>query len=324
MYPSRGEATVVDTLKVSKVGLGGFEFEDDPDWAGAREVLSAAIDAGIDWLDTAESYFDGMNELAIGRALRDIGAEMTISTKVAPAPNGTGFAADQIRKACTTSLERLGVDRVEMYLLHFPDRSGVPLEETWASMRGLVDDGLAERVGLSNFDREQIERCLAVGPVDLIQEGLSPIDHLETRALATWCAERGIAVVTYEPLANGMLAGAIRAPEDFARVVGDDYREWGFWKRLFAPGRFERSRAVADGMRAMADRLGCSLAQVAIAWNLHQPGVTATLVGTRSPAHIRDDAAAAAIALTDEQLAELDASIPLGPTFAADGADGDG
>jgi aryl-alcohol dehydrogenase-like predicted oxidoreductase len=311
------------TLQISKVGLGGYEFGDDPDWAGAREVLSAAIDAGIDWLDTAEQYFDGMNELTIGRALRDIGAEMTISTKVAPAPDGTGFAPDQIRKACLTSLERLGVERVDMYLLHWPDGTGVRLEETWTSMRRLVDDGLAGHVGLSNFDREQIERCLAVGPVDLIQEGLSPIDHLETRELARWSAERGIAVVTYEPLANGMLAGAIGAPEDFARVV-EDYEAWGFWKRLFAPGRFARSRAVADGMRAVAGRLGCTLAQVAIAWNLHQPGVTATLAGTRNPAHIRADAAAASIGLTEGDLAELDALIPLGPTFATDGADGEG
>jgi aryl-alcohol dehydrogenase-like predicted oxidoreductase len=312
------------TLQISKVGLGGYEFEDDPDWAGAREVLSAAIDAGIDWLDTAEQYFDGMNELTIGRALRDIGLEMTISTKVAPAPDGTGFAPDQIRKACLTSLERLGVERVEMYLLHWPDGTGVQLEETWTSMRRLVDDGLAGHVGLSNFDREQIERCLAVGPVDLIQEGLSPIDHLETRDLAGWSAERGIAVVTYEPLANGMLAGAIGAPEDFARVVGEEYQDWPFWQRLFAPRRFERSRAVADGMRAVADRLGCTLAQVAIAWNLHQPGVTATLAGTRNPAHIRADAAAASIGLTEGDLAELDALIPLGPTFATDGADGEG
>lgn len=312
------------TLQISKVGLGGYEFEDDPDWAGAREVLSAAIDAGIDWLDTAESYFDGMNELTVGRALRDIGAEMTISTKVAPEPTGTGFGSEQIRTACRTSLERLGVERVDMYLLHAPDRSGVPLEETWTSMRRLIDDGLAGHVGLSNFDRDQIERCLAVGPVDLIQEGLSPIDHLETRELARWSAERGIAVVTYEPLGNGMLAGAIGAPEDFARVVGEDYQDWPFWQRLFSLGRFERSQAVADGMRAVADRLGCTLAQVAIAWNLHQPGVTATLAGTRNPAHIRADAAAASIGLTEGDLAELDALIPLGPTFATDGADGEG
>jgi aryl-alcohol dehydrogenase-like predicted oxidoreductase len=185
-------------------------------------------------------------------------------------------------------------------------------------MRRLVDDDLVTHVGVSNFDQRQLERCLRVGPVDLIQEGLSPIDHLETRELARWCSERGIAVVTYEPLGNGMLAGAIRAPEDFARVVGDDYEEWPFWQRLFSPGRFARSEEVTDGMRAVADRVGCTLAQIAIAWNLHQPGVTATLAGTRSPAHIRDDAGAASIKLTDEQLAELDALIPLGPNFAQD------
>jgi aryl-alcohol dehydrogenase-like predicted oxidoreductase len=260
-----------------------------------------------------------MNELTIGRALRDIGAEVTISTKVAPAPGGTGFADAQIRKACETSLERLGVERVEMYLLHWPDDSGVALEETWAAMRRLVDDGLVANVGLSNFDREQIETCLTVGPVDLIQEGLSPIDHLETRELATWCADRGIAVVTYEPLANGMLAGAIGAPEDVIRVVGEDYAEWPFWQRLFSPGRFERSQAVTDGVRSMAERLGCTLAQVAIAWNLHQRGVTATLVGSRNPAHVRANADAASIVLSADQLAELDALIPLGPTFAAGG-----
>jgi aryl-alcohol dehydrogenase-like predicted oxidoreductase len=305
-----------EALEISRVGLGGYEFEDDPDWPGARDVLAAALDAGIDWLDTAEEYFDGVNELTIGRALRDIGGEIKISSKVAPRPKGTGFAREQIRRACETSLERLGVERVQMYLLHWPDETGVPLEETWSAMRRLVDDGLADHVGLSNFDRDQIERCLRVGPVDLLQEGLSPIDHLETRELARWCAERGIDVVTYEPLANGMLAGAIRTPDDLARVVGDDYRDWPFWQRLFSPGRFERSQAVEEGMRTVAERLGCTLGQVAIAWNLHQIGVTATLAGSRNPAHVRDNAAAAAITLTREQLAELDALIPLGPTFA--------
>jgi aryl-alcohol dehydrogenase-like predicted oxidoreductase len=303
------------SLQLSAVGLGGYEFEDDPDWAGARDVLAAAIYAGIDWLDTSEAYFDGVNELTIGRALRDIGAEISISTKVAPAPDGSGFRKAQIRKACETSLERLGVDRIDQYLLHRPDDTGVPLEETWSEMRRLVDDEVVGAVGLSNFDREQIEVCLGVGPVDVIQEGLSPIDHLETRDLARWCLQRGIAVVTYEPLANGMLAGAIHAPEDFVRVVGEDYAEWRFWQRLFSPGRFERSVAVADGMRAMAERLGFTLAQVAIAWNLHQEGITATLAGSRNPTHVRDNARAASITLTNEQRAELDALIPLGPTF---------
>jgi aryl-alcohol dehydrogenase-like predicted oxidoreductase len=308
-------ACTIGGTSFSLVGLGGYELEDDPDRPEAREVLRAALDAGIDWIDTAEAYFEGRNESAIRAAMHDVGATMKISSKVAPAPGHSGFQPEQVRRACAGSLQRLGVERLDIYLLHWPDDTGVPLEDTWAAMRSLVDEGLVRLVGLSNFDREDIERCLAVGPVDVIQEGLSPIDHLETLDLARWCAERGIAVVTYEPLGNGMLAGAIRAPDDLARVV-PDYTEWPFWQRLFSPGRFERSEAVRDGVQAVADRLGRPLAQVALAWNLHQPGVTATLAGTRSAEHARSNAAAADIELTADLLAELDALIPLGPTFA--------
>ena len=203
-----------------------------------------------------------------------------------------------------------------MYLLHWPDdEASAPLQDTWAAMRQLVDDGLVVGAGTSNFERADIERCLAVGPVDVIQEGLSPIDHLETLELAAWAHERGIAVVTYEPLGNGMLAGAIGTPEDFVRVVGDDYAEWEFWKRLFAPGKFERSARVRDGMLGVAEQVGCTLPQVALAWNLAQEGVDATLAGTRNPDHARSDAEAADVVLTTDQLALLEDLIPQGPTF---------
>jgi aryl-alcohol dehydrogenase-like predicted oxidoreductase len=299
----------------SVVGLGGFEFEDDPDWPGARDVLLIAIAAGIDWIDTAEEYFDRKNEPVIAAALRDVGQPMKLSSKVAPAPDGTGYEQKQIREACEGSLERLGVDRLDMYLMHYPGETNDGLEESWGAMRSLVDDGLTRLVGLSNFERPEVERCLAVGPVDVLQEGLSLIDHLETLELAHWCGERNIGVVTYEPLGNGMLAGTISGPGDFARVV-PDYMEWGFWKRLFSPGRYERAEAVVEGMRRVAERVGCSLPQLALAWNLQQRGISATLAGTRSPAHARSNAEAADVVLSPDDLAALDALIPLGPTQA--------
>ena len=302
-------------IELSVIGLGGYELQDDPGWAGAREVVESALEAGINWIDTSEAYFDGKNEETIAAALRETGAQVVLSSKVAPSPDGTGFEPDQIRVACAKSLARLSVDRLDMYLLHWPDGTGISLQDTWTAMRGLVDDGLVRLVGLSNFERGEIERCLAVGPVDLVQDGLSPIDRLGNRDLFRWCSKRGIGVVTFEPLGNGMLAGAIRAPEDFARVVGEDYADWGFWQRLFSPGRFERAQAVAQAMRTMADGIGCSLPQLALAWNIHQSGVTATLAGSRNPTHVRENAEAAAIELTDEQLGALDALIPLGPTF---------
>jgi aryl-alcohol dehydrogenase-like predicted oxidoreductase len=298
----------------SAVGLGGYELEDDPDWPGARDVLKAAIESGIDWIDTSEVYFDKENERTIGAALRDIAGWMRISSKVGPSPDGSGFKADQIRQACQGSLDRLGIERLDMFLLHWPDEAGVSLEETWTAMRRLVEDGLVLLAGLSNFDQAQIEQCLSIGPVDVIQEGLSPIDHLETLDLSRWCNKHGIGVVTYEPLGNGMLAGAIESPEDFVRVVGEDYQKWPFWQRLFSPGKFERSVVVRDGLQAAADQIGCSLPQIALAWNLHQEGVSATLAGTRNPDHARTNAEAADIVLTQDQLIELDELIPLGPT----------
>ena len=119
----------------SVVGLGGYEFEDDPDWPGAREVLLAAIEAGIDWIDTAEEYYDRKNEPVIAAALRDVGQPMKLSSKVAPLPDGTGFEPKQIREACEGSLERLGVDRLDMYLMHYPGESNDGLEESWGAMR---------------------------------------------------------------------------------------------------------------------------------------------------------------------------------------------
>jgi aryl-alcohol dehydrogenase-like predicted oxidoreductase len=299
----------------SVVGLGGFEFEDDPEWRGARDVLLAAIEAGVDWIDTAEQYSDRKNEVVIAAALRDVGQPMKISSKVAPLPDGTGFEPKQIREACEGSLERLGIDRLDMYLMHYPGESTDGLEDSWGAMRTLVDDGLTRLVGLSNFERSEVERCLAVGPVDVLQEGLSLIDHLETLELARWCADQHIGVVTYEPLGSGMLTGAITSPDDFAKDL-PDYKEWPFWQRLYSPGRYERSEAVVDGMRSIAERVGCSIAQLALAWNLQQTGVSATLAGTRSPAHARSNAEGSDILLSPADLADVDALIPLGPTRA--------
>jgi len=299
----------------SVVGLGGFEFEDDPGWRGARDVLLAAIGMGVDWIDTAEEYYDRKNETVVAAALRDVGQPMKISSKVAPLPDGTGFEPKQIREACEASLERLGIDRLDMYLMHYPGESNDGLEDSWGAMRELVDDGLTRLVGLSNFERPEIERCLTVGPVDVLQEGLSLIDHLETLELARWAQTKHIGVVTYEPLGSGMLTGAITSPDDFGKDL-PDYKEWPFWQRLYSPGRFERSEAVVGGMREIAERTGCPIAQLALAWNLQQTGVSATLAGTRSAAHARSNAEAADVVLGPETLADLDALIPLGPTRA--------
>jgi aryl-alcohol dehydrogenase-like predicted oxidoreductase len=287
----------------SVVGLGGYELEDDPDWPGAREVLLAAIEGDIDWIDTAEEYWDRKNEPVIAAALADVGRSMKLSSKVAPLPDGTGYEPKQIREACEGSLERLGVDHLDMFLMHYPGETNDGLEESWGAMRALVDDGLTRLVGLSNFERPEVERCLAVGPVAVLQEGCP--DRPPRDASSRAGASKAHRVVTYEPLGNGMLPARSRPRP--VRAVVPDYMS-GRSKCCFS-GRFERSEAVVEGCGVANGRL---LAP--------QSRCLEPAQGRQHDAHAQPACAfqrrAADVVLSPDDLAALDALIPLGPTHA--------
>jgi aryl-alcohol dehydrogenase-like predicted oxidoreductase len=182
-------------------------------------------------------------------------------------------------------------------------------------MAGLVEDGLVRWIGVSNFDRELIERCMAIRHVDSLQPHFSML-HVANRDLIRWCGDRGIGVVTYGPLAYGLLTGAITKDTSFPR---GDWRRGGmgqsYYEDMFAPGKLERSLAVVDALRPIADRLGATVAQLALAWNVHQPGVTAAIAGTRDPDHVRENAAAGDVELDDVTQKELEEILRLGPDF---------
>jgi len=296
---------------VTEIGLGGWEFEGEEQRTPAevRAIVEASLESGSNWLDTAEVYHENRNELVIGRALDGLRDELVLSSKVAPPPDGSGFRPEEVRAAVQASLQRLRTDRIDVYFLHWPDENGVPLAETWGAMSSLVDDGLVRAIGLSNYTTEEIESAHAERPVDVIQQGLSMIDHLDERPVVARCGELGIGAVIYEPLAGGVLSGGVRSGEDMKEKFGDDIGEWPFFQRLFAPGRMERTVALVDGVHAVADRLGATMPQVAIAWVLAQPGVTSAICGTLNASHVRDNAGAAEIKLSEEDLAELDALV---------------
>jgi aryl-alcohol dehydrogenase-like predicted oxidoreductase len=182
-------------------------------------------------------------------------------------------------------------------------------------MVGLVEKGLVRWIGVSNFDRDLIERCLAIRHVDSLQQHFSML-HLANRDLIRWCGEQGIGVVTYGPLAYGLLTGAISADTNFPR---GDWRRGdrgeSYYDDMFAPGKFERSLAVVESLRPIAGRLGVTVAQLALAWNFPQPGVTAAIAGTRDPEHVRQNAAAGDVELDDVTLKELEEVLRLGPDF---------
>jgi aryl-alcohol dehydrogenase-like predicted oxidoreductase len=287
------------------IGLGAWEASGDawgpnPDDADIVAAYHAAFDAGVTWVDTAEVYGSGVSERIVGKALVGRRDGLVVATKVAPSPEGHGFRPEQVHAACDASLERLGIDVIDLYQLHWPDETGVPLADTWGAMGELVDAGKVRTVGVSNFDRTMLEECGAIRHVDSLQQEFSML-MLEDRELIRWCGEQGIGVVSYSPLGVGFLTGR------FTRAQAEAIDDWrsgdSDWT---APERLDEVFRVVDGLRPIAERLGIAMGQLALAWNVAQPGVTAAIAGSRSAAHLRDNAAAGDLMLDEETLAEIE------------------
>jgi aryl-alcohol dehydrogenase-like predicted oxidoreductase len=298
--------------EVSVIGFGAWEAGGGSEWGESPpeeqvlEAIRTVFETGVDWIDTAEVYGRGRSEELVGRAIEGRRDEISIFTKVAPQPDGSGFRAAQVRPACEASLRRLGTDHIDLYQLHWPDDRGTRVEETWGAMTDLMEDGLVRFIGVSNFDRDLIERCEAIRHVDTLQQEFSML-RLEDRDLIRWCGEQGTGVLSYGPLAYGLLTGAITSETRFVR---GDFRggdeEGG---SLFVEGNRERNLALVEALRPIADRLGITLAQLALAWNVAQPGVTAAIAGSRNPDHVRSNAAAGDTVLDEATLSELDAIV---------------
>jgi aryl-alcohol dehydrogenase-like predicted oxidoreductase len=293
-------------LELTVIGYGAWEASEH--WGPVEEdpiiqAVHAALDAGINWIDTAEVYGPHTSERIVGRAVAGRPGVL-LATKVAPRPAGTGHSRDDIRKACEGSLERLGRDVIDLYQLHWPD-SRIPVEETWEAMAGLVEEGLVKAIGVSNYDEEKIERCEKIHPVASLQPHLSML-HRDNLDLVRWCGEHGIGVVAYSPVACGLLTGAIDRNTEFHR---DDWRagerEFNLYDIYFRPGVVEKHLATVERLRPIANKLGIQLADLAIAWALHQPGVTSAIVGSRNPQHVKANARGADVDLDEETSNEI-------------------
>lgn len=302
--------------EISVVGYGAWEAGGGSEWGSAKPdeqivaAIRAGLDAGITWIDTAEVYGSGRSEGLVGRAVSGRRDDALVFTKVGPSPEGTGFRAQEVHKAIRGSLRRLGVEHVDLYQLHWEDSTGVPVEETWGAMVELVDQGLVRYIGVSNFERDLIERCEAIRHVDSLQPELSML-HLDNRDLVAWCGEHGVGVISYGPLAFGILTGAITRETTFD--PGDHRAPGGeVYENLLRPGVVDGTVAVVDGLRSIAERLGITVSQLAIAWNVAQSGVTGAIVGSTSPDHVRSNAAAGDVELDGATLDELERVRSLG------------
>jgi aryl-alcohol dehydrogenase-like predicted oxidoreductase len=296
--------------KISVVGYGAWEAGDAM-WGSAGDehdaiaAMHAALDAGCTWVDTAEAYGDGRSEQLVGRLIEERGRDQVmVFTKVAHFVSGA--RPDEVRRAIVGSLERLGTDHVDLYQIHWP-HDDVPVEETWGAMAELQDEGLARAIGVSNFDRSLLERCLSVRHVDSVQNQLSLLHPQDTSELIPWLGEQGIGYLAYGPLAFGLLTGAFTPETSFG---DDDWRSGTRWQldyyeELFAPGRFEANLTLVEALRPIAERAGMSIATLALRAVLEVPFVSGVIAGSRRPAHVRANAEAGETVLDHETLSAV-------------------
>lgn len=297
--------------EISVVGFGAWEagggvWGDRP-VEQTLEAIRTAADSGMTWVDTAEIYGRGRSEELIAQALEGH-EEIMVFTKLAP--SGSGFDRNGVRRGVEGSLRRLKREMIDLYQLHWPDRS-VPIEETWEAMAGLVEDGFVRWIGVSNFNRQLIERCEPIHHVDSLQPHFSLLHQNGKDDLFPFCATNGTGVICYAPLGYGLLTGAITSDTQFEN---DDWRSGATsnYPELFAPGSFEENLEIVDQLRPVAERLGVTLAQLALAWVVHQEGITGAIAGSRSARHVAENAGAGDIELSPEDLAEVDSIVDSG------------
>jgi aryl-alcohol dehydrogenase-like predicted oxidoreductase len=295
--------------EISIIGYGAWEAGGD--FWGPNEsdemviaAIHAGLESGMNWIDTAEVYGKGRSEELVGEAVAERRDQVLLFTKVAPRPEGTGFRPDQVEKAIRGSLERLRTDHVDLYQLHWPDRS-VPLEETWGAMAGLQDEGLARHIGLSNVNRAMVERCLDIRHVDSVQNQFSLLHQDDREDLLPSLAEWGVGYLAYSPLALGILSGAITKDTQFHP---QDFRGGarGSAPEHFKPQKLASNLANVEKLRPVAERLGTTLAPLALRWVVEQTGVAAAIAGSRKADHVRSNATAGDLRLDRQTLDEID------------------
>ena len=220
-----------------------------------------------------------------------------------PRPN---LRPEEIRRGCDDSLRRLGVERIDLFQFHWPDaNTGTPVEESWGVMADLVAAGKVRWAGVSNFDVPLLERCEPIHHVDSLQPPFNAIDRAAAADLLPWCAAHGTGVIVYSPMMSGLLTGRFSHERAAALDEAD-------WRREFPPfvePALSRNLALADALRPVAARHETSVAAVAVAWTLTWPGVSAAIVGARSPEQVDGWIGAADIALSAADLEEIAAAI---------------
>ena len=300
-------------LEITPVGFGawaiggsnwefGWGEQDDDESVSA---IQRALELGISWVDTAAQYGLGHSEEVVRRAVEGVEPRPLIFTKGGQpeGPNRTSYQSlrrDSLRRECEGSLERLGVDAIDLYQIHWP----IPddeVEEGWSTLAELKEEGLVRHIGASNFSVGQLERAESISPVEALQPPYSLLDREVEAEILPYCEEHGIGVIVYSPMSSGLLTGRMTR-ERIASLPDDDWRRQS---ARFREPELSRSLQVVERVKAVAERHGVSPGAVAVAWTLRHPAVHGAIVGFRRPDQVDPIVAAADLELSDDDVAEI-------------------
>src|SRR3954470_9698093 len=301
-------------LTVSTMGLGCMgmsEFYGTGEEQQGLDTIHRALDLGVTFLDTADMYGPFTNERLVGKAIAGRRDEVQLATKFGNErlPDGTrggiNGSPEYVRSACDASLERLGVDHIDLYYQHRVDRS-VPIEETVGAMAELVAQGKVRHLGLSEAAPHTIRRAHAVHPITALQTEYSLWTRDPEDEILPTVRELGIGFVAYSPLGRGFLTGRFRTPDDFAE---DDFRRN---HPRFQGANFARNLELVERVRAIAEQKGVTPGQLALAWVLRRGEDFVPIPGTKRIPYLEENVAALDVTLTDDDLDRLDEVAPRG------------
>lgn len=310
-------------MNITCVGFGAWAIG-GPDWAVGwgtqddRDSIAAirhAVSRGINWIDTAAIYGLGHSEEIVRQALSDIPAyeRPYVFTKGGlvwdeadrqALPRQVGAAAS-LRKEVEDSLRRLGVERIDLYQMHWPAKDGTPLADYWQTLVDLKTEGKVRAVGLSNHTAEQLAEAEAIGHVDTLQPPFSAIRRDAAERELPWCDAHETGVIVYSPMQAGLLSGRFTAQRAGALPKDD----WRSRNEEFSGDKLSRNLALADAFRPVAERYGVSAAAAAVAWTLAWPGVSGAIVGARSAEQVDGWIDAARIEFTPQDMMEIAAAL---------------